>query len=61
MCGELVFDLANSVSGELSILKTPSPSEFVGMAPYVVTIIEVAGLVGKDRPPAGGGQPYIKE
>jgi simple sugar transport system permease protein len=31
------------------------------MAPYLVTIIVVAGVVGTARPPAADGQPYIKE
>jgi simple sugar transport system permease protein len=31
------------------------------MLPYVVTIVAVAGLVGKSRPPAASGTPYIKE
>jgi simple sugar transport system permease protein len=31
------------------------------MAPYIVTMIVVAGLVGKARPPAADGQPYVKE
>jgi simple sugar transport system permease protein len=57
----LVFGFAESISGKLAILQTPIPSEFLAMAPYIATIVVVAGLVGKARPPAADGQPYIKE
>jgi simple sugar transport system permease protein len=30
------------------------------MAPYIVTIVAVAGLVGKVRAPKADGQPYVK-
>lgn len=57
----LVFGFADSLAGKLSILQTPIPSEFLLMAPYIATIVVVAGLVGKVRPPAADGQPYVKE
>jgi simple sugar transport system permease protein len=57
----LVFGFADSLQQKLAILKTPIPSEFLLMAPYLATIIVVAGLVGRARPPAADGQPYIKE
>ncbi len=57
----LVFGFADSLQIRLGILNTPIPSEFLAMAPYIVTIIVVAGLVGHARPPAADGQPYIKE
>jgi simple sugar transport system permease protein len=31
------------------------------MAPYIATIIVVAGLIGRARPPAADGKPYVKE
>ena len=29
------------------------------MLPYIVTIVVVAGLVGRSRPPAADGVPYV--
>lgn len=57
----LVFGFADSLQVKLGILDTGIPSEFLLMAPFLVTIIVVAGVVGQARPPAADGQPYIKE
>ena len=57
----LVFGFARAMQQKLGILGTPIPSEFLAMAPYILTIVVVAGLVGRARPPAADGQPYIKE
>lgn len=56
----LVFGFADAIQSRLSILSVPIPSEFLLMVPYVVTIIVVAGLVGRARAPAADGKPYIK-
>lgn len=48
----LVFGFADSLQVKLGILDTPIPSEFLAMAPYLVTIVVVAGLVGRSRPPS---------
>ena len=61
MAAGLVFGFADALQQKLGILQTGIPSEFLGMAPFLVTILVVAGLVGKARPPAADGQPYIKE
>lgn len=57
----LVFGFARALQQKLGILGTPIPSEFLSMLPYIVTIIVVGGVVGKSRPPAADGQPYIKQ
>jgi simple sugar transport system permease protein len=57
----LVFGFADSLQQKLAILQTPIPSEFLAMAPYIATIVLVAGIVGRARAPAADGKPYIKE
>jgi simple sugar transport system permease protein len=57
----LIFGFADAIQARAAILKIPIPSEFLLMLPYVVTIIVVAGLVGRVRAPAADGQPYRKE
>jgi general nucleoside transport system permease protein len=54
----LVFGFAEELQGRLALLHTPVPSELLLAAPYVITIIVVAGLVGQARPPAADGQAY---
>jgi simple sugar transport system permease protein len=57
----LIFGFSESLGEKFALLDTPIPTEFLGMAPYLVTIVVVAGLVGRARPPAADGQPYEKE
>jgi simple sugar transport system permease protein len=45
----------------LPIINQPIPPEFLQMAPYILTIIVVAGFVGRTRPPAAEGKPYEKQ
>jgi simple sugar transport system permease protein len=56
----LLFGFASNLQGVLSVLGSPVPSQFMLMLPYVVTIFAVAGLVGRSRPPAADGIPYVK-
>ena len=56
----LVFGFADSLQVKLGVLDTPIPSEFLAMAPYLVTIVVVAGLVGRSRPPSDYTA-YVKE
>jgi len=57
----LVFGFADSLQQKLALLNTPIPSEFLAMAPYLATIVVVAGIIGHARPPGAIGKPYQKE
>ncbi|MEZ5684637.1 MAG: ABC transporter permease [Paracoccaceae bacterium] len=37
------------------------PVSFLDALPYILTVIVLAGFVGKAIPPRAGGQPYVKE
>jgi simple sugar transport system permease protein len=57
----LIFGFADSLQGKLAILRVPIPSQFLLMAPYIATMIALAGLIGRATPPAADGQPYEKQ
>jgi simple sugar transport system permease protein len=58
MWGALVFAFFEALNTKLSSLNTGIPGEFLGMAPYLATIIVVAGIIGRSRAPAAEGKPY---
>jgi general nucleoside transport system permease protein len=37
------------------------PYQFLSMAPYVITMIVLAGLIGRAVPPAALGLPYERD
>jgi len=57
----LIFGFADALQTKLAILQVPIPSQFLLMAPYLVTMIVLAGVVGEAVPPAADGQPYEKQ
>jgi simple sugar transport system permease protein len=61
--GAMLFGFTRALGTRLQILDVTIgdfsiPSEFWQSLPYVVTIIVVAGAVGRAVPPAADGQPY---
>lgn len=57
----LLFGFADSLASKLAILGIKIPSQFLLMAPYVATMIVLAGVVGRGQMPAADGKPYDKE
>ncbi len=39
----------------------PVPVQFMQALPYILTVVILAGFVGRATPPRAGGRPYIKE
>ena len=57
----LLFGFSDSLASKLAILGVQIPSQLLGMAPYIATMIVLAGVVGRGQMPAADGQPYVKE
>jgi simple sugar transport system permease protein len=56
----LLFGLTEALPVALQIQGFAVPYQLVGMLPYVLTIVVVAGLVGRASAPAALGVPYLK-
>jgi ABC-type uncharacterized transport system permease subunit len=54
----LVFGFADASQTLLSVMGVQVPPQLLNSIPYVVTIVVVAGVVGRVRGPAAAGQPY---
>jgi len=61
--GAMLFGFARALGTRLQFLDVeiggfPIPSEFFQSVPFVVTLVVVAGALGKATPPAAEGQPF---
>ncbi len=56
----LLFGFSKSLGNTLQSIGTPVANELLLMLPYIVTVLAVAGFVGRVRPPAAAGVPYVK-
>ena len=55
----LLFGFASALADRLQSVAGVSPN-LLATLPYVLTLIALVGLVGRSRPPAADGQPYVK-
>ncbi len=55
----LFFGFVSALQGQLQLLGK-IPTELLTMTPYIATVVAVAGFVGRVRPPAADGEPYVK-
>ncbi|MGB7340076.1 MAG: ABC transporter permease [Phototrophicaceae bacterium] len=59
--GSLLFGFSESLGFRFQIENVALPPQFLQMVPYIVTLIVLAGLVGRAIPPKAVGQPYKTE
>ncbi len=60
----LLFGLLDALGTRyqnIDILGVNLPVQFMQALPYILTVIILAGFVGKAIPPRAGGEPYVKE
>ncbi len=53
-----MFGFADAVALRVNIPYIPS--ELIGTIPYIVTIVVLAGFIGRATPPKAVGKPYYK-
>lgn len=57
-----LFGFANAVAPELENVEAwGSYATLFAALPYVITIVAVAGVIGRSIPPAAVGRPYVKQ
>ncbi|HRO14487.1 MAG TPA: ABC transporter permease [Paracoccus sp. (in: a-proteobacteria)] len=59
-----LFGLMEAVANrwpELDLGPVTIPSMFMNALPYILTVIILAGFIGRATPPRAGGEPYVKE
>jgi simple sugar transport system permease protein len=57
----LIFGGAEALQTHLQISQQGIPKQLFQAMPYVITLIVIAGLIGRSTPPAAVGVPYEKE
>ncbi len=59
--GALLFGAADAFQIKLQVIGVDIPYQFLGMIPYVATMIVLAGIIGRAVSPAADGVPYTRE
>lgn len=56
-----LLDATGSLFQNIRILGIAVPVQFMQALPYILTVVILAGFVGRAIPPKAGGEPYVKE
>ena len=56
----LLFGLSTAIAYRLPVYSDTAATLFQAL-PYVITLVAVAGVIGRSTPPAAVGRPYVKQ
>ncbi len=59
--GAMLFGFADATQIKLQVMGMNIPYQFLGMLPYIITMVILAGLIGRAIAPAADGIPYDRE
>lgn len=59
MGASLLFGFAEAI--QMRLQEVGIPTQFVQMLPYILTMVTLAGFIGRANPPGAIGKPYEKE
>ena len=57
----LLFGFSSALSDNLQTYSTSVLGRSSKRCPYVLTLVAVAGVIGRSIPPAAVGRPYVKQ
>lgn len=60
----LLFGLLEALGNRFQVIDIGGvtvPTQFMQALPYILTVVILAGFVGRAIPPRAGGEPYVKE
>jgi simple sugar transport system permease protein len=63
LAAALLFGLGDAIAFRMQVYNEslPGVDVLIKTLPYVLTLIAVAGVIGRSRPPAADGRPYVKQ
>lgn len=61
LAASVIFGAGEALQYKLSALHTGVPYQFLQMAPYILTMLALVGVVGKTVAPKASGKAYVKE
>jgi len=59
--GAMLFGFADATQIKLQVMGVHIPYQFLGMLPYIITMVVLTGLIGRAVAPAADGVPYDRE
>ena len=57
----LLFGFSSALALKLAGIYSPQAGTLFQILPYVLTLVAIAGVIGRPTPPAADGKPYVRQ